>query len=127
MVERGQGQAKIRVVFMFLKGYQQFPGDSVVKNRLPGRDAGSIPGWEGSPGEGNSQSTPLFLPGKSHGQRSLVGYSLWHHRESDTTTTTRATKESSREPVCGAHSCKRLRSGLLEEKRAAARRGLGHP
>ena len=23
------------------------------------------------------QSTPVFLPGKSHGQRSLVGYSLW--------------------------------------------------
>ena len=29
--------------------------------------------------------TPLFLPGKSHGQRSLVGYSPWGHRESDTT------------------------------------------
>ena len=25
-------------------------------------------------------STPIFLPGKSHGQRSLVGYSLWGHR-----------------------------------------------
>ena len=24
--------------------------------------------------------TPVFLPGKSHGQRSLVGYSLWDHR-----------------------------------------------
>ena len=27
--------------------------------------------------------TPIFLPGKSHGQRSLVGYSLWVHKESD--------------------------------------------
>ena len=27
--------------------------------------------------------TPVFLPGKSHGQRSLVGYSAWGHRESD--------------------------------------------
>ena len=26
-----------------------------------------------------------FLPGKSHGQRSLVGYSLWGLKESDTT------------------------------------------
>ena len=26
-------------------------------------------------------STPLFLPGESHGQRSLVGYSPWSHRE----------------------------------------------
>ena len=25
------------------------------------------------------------LPGKSHGQRSLVGYSLWGHKELDTT------------------------------------------
>ena len=27
----------------------------------------------------------ILLPGKSHGQRSLVGYSPWGHRESDTT------------------------------------------
>ena len=31
------------------------------------------------------QPTPVLLPGKSHGQRSLVGYSPWGHRESDTT------------------------------------------
>ena len=31
------------------------------------------------------QPTPVFLPGEFHGQRSLVGYSLWGHRESDTT------------------------------------------
>ena len=31
------------------------------------------------------QPTPVFLPGKSHGQRSLVGYSLLGHKESDTT------------------------------------------
>ena len=29
------------------------------------------------------QSTPILLPGKSHGQRSLVGYSPWGHKESD--------------------------------------------
>ena len=28
---------------------------------------------------------PVFLPGKSHGQRSLVGYSPWGRKESDTT------------------------------------------
>ena len=27
--------------------------------------------------------TPVFLPGKSHGQRRLVGYSPWGHKESD--------------------------------------------
>ena len=31
------------------------------------------------------QSTPVFLPGKVQGQRSLVGYSSWGHKESDTT------------------------------------------
>ena len=30
-------------------------------------------------------STPVFLPGKSHGQRNLVGYSKWGQKESDTT------------------------------------------
>ena len=31
------------------------------------------------------QSTPVLLPGKSHGQRSLVGHSLWGRNELDTT------------------------------------------
>ena len=31
------------------------------------------------------QPTPVLLPGKSHGQRSLVGYSPWGREESDTT------------------------------------------
>ena len=30
------------------------------------------------------QSTPIFLPGKFHGWRSLVGYSPWGCKESDT-------------------------------------------
>ena len=28
---------------------------------------------------------PVFLPGKSHGQRSLVDYCLWGHKELGTT------------------------------------------
>ena len=31
------------------------------------------------------QPTPVLLPGKFHGQRSLVGYSPWGRKESDTT------------------------------------------
>ena len=31
------------------------------------------------------QSTPALLPGKSHGWRSLIGYSPWGCKESDTT------------------------------------------
>ena len=33
----------------------------------------------------DGQPTPLFLPGESYGQRSLVDYSLWGHRESHMT------------------------------------------
>ena len=29
--------------------------------------------------------TPVLFPGKSHGQRSVVGYGLWGRKESDTT------------------------------------------
>ena len=34
-------------------------------------------GWEDSPGEGKWQPTPVFLPGESHGRRSLVGCGPW--------------------------------------------------
>jgi len=37
-------------------------------------DMGSIPGSNRSLGEGNDNLFP-FLPGKSHGQKSLTGYS----------------------------------------------------
>ena len=29
------------------------------------------------------QTNPVFFPGKSHGQKSLVDYSPWGHKESD--------------------------------------------
>ena len=40
--------------------------------------------WE-DPLEKEMQPTPVLLPGKSHGRRSLVGYSPWGGKESDTT------------------------------------------
>ena len=62
------------------------------------RDVGSIPVLGRSPGEGNGtllqysffflhthNATPVFLPGKFHGERSLVGYRPWGYKESDTT------------------------------------------
>ena len=42
------------------------------------------PGWE-DPLEKEMTTTPVFLPGEFHGQRSLVGYSPWSHGELDTT------------------------------------------
>ena len=40
--------------------------------------------WE-DPLEEGMQPTPVFLPGESHGQRSLAGYGPWGHKDSDTT------------------------------------------
>ena len=37
------------------------------------------------PLEKEGQPTPVFLPGKSRGQRGLVGYGPWGHKESDRT------------------------------------------
>ena len=49
------------------------------------RDSGSIPGSGRFPWSRKWELTPVFLPGKFHGQRSIVGYSSWGHKESDTT------------------------------------------
>ena len=48
-------------------------------------DVGLTPGLGRSPGEGNGQPSLVFLPGKSHRQRSLAGYSPWYRKESDMT------------------------------------------
>ena len=40
-------------------------------------DTDVLPGLGRSPGGRNGKPTPVFLPGKNHGQRSLVGYSPW--------------------------------------------------
>ena len=45
-------------------------------------DVSSIPDSGRSP---KQQPTPVFLPGKYHEQRSLMGYSPWGHKESDMT------------------------------------------
>ena len=39
------------------------------------------------PLEESMGTTLVFVPEESHGQRSLVGYSPWGHKESDTDTT----------------------------------------
>ena len=63
----------------------------VVKN--PSTSAGDMrhrfDPWVGKiPWRRAWQPTPVFLPGESHGQRSLAGYSPWGHKESDTTEVT---------------------------------------
>ena len=58
------------------------PGGSGIKN-LPASagEAGSIPGSGIYAGRGKWQATPVFLPGKCHGQRKLEVYSPPGHRK----------------------------------------------
>ena len=49
------------------------------------------------PWRSKRQPTPVFLPGESHGQRSLVGYSLWGCKELNTTTQIAHTWQSNKE------------------------------
>ena len=48
------------------------------------------------------QPTPVFLPGESQGQGSLVGCHLWGHTESDTTEVTQQQQQHSPELGCEA-------------------------
>ena len=77
----------------------------VVKN-LPAntgdvRDTGSIPG---SGKRGAWQSTPVFLPGESHGQRSLAGYWAVVHG---------ITKSRTQLKWLSMHAGRRWRRGIL--------------
>ena len=62
-------QQRIAVMGGVFQGEMQEAGKEVFKKRWRGK-------W---------QPTPVLLPGKSHGQRSLAGYSSWGHKESDMT------------------------------------------
>ena len=65
-----------------------FLSGSVVKKihpqcRRDTGDGGLIPGSGRPPWRRAWQPTPIFLPGKFHGQRTLVGYDPWSHKELD--------------------------------------------
>ena len=54
--------------------------------RMPARWETGFDPWVGKiPWRRQGQPTPVFLPGESHGQRSLVGYSPRGRKESDMT------------------------------------------
>ena len=58
----------------------------VVKMLLPMQETWVRHPWVGRiPWSSKRQPTPVFLPGKFHGQRSLAGYSPWGCRKLDTT------------------------------------------
>ena len=85
--------------------YEGFPGGS------DGKASASNAGDLGSPWVGKIlwrrqwQPTPVLLPGKSHGPRSLVAYSPWGHKESDMTERLRFTSLSKAALCLSKTSC----------------------
>ena len=59
-------------------------GSEVKVSACNAGDLGSIPGL-GRPWRRKWQPIPVFLPRESHGWSSLVGYTPWGRKESDTT------------------------------------------
>ena len=74
-------------LLLLLTVFMGLPGSSVVRNPSANAgDASSIPVSPARcPGEGNGYPTPVFVPGKSHGWRSLLGYSPWAREDPDMT------------------------------------------
>ena len=66
--------------------HRGFPGGSEVKASACKAVRPRFAPWVGKiPWRRKWQSTPVFLPGESHGERSLVGYGPWGCKESDMT------------------------------------------
>ena len=84
-----QNLSRVSDVYTCVKGIVAFPDGSVMKNPPVWQELhemGFDP-WVGKILWRRSwQPTPVFLPGESHGQRSLAGYNPWgHYSEQDTT------------------------------------------
>ena len=83
----GQGRSKKTI----LKRHLGFPGGSVVKKKKSayhcrrGKRLRFDPWVRKISWSTRWQPIPVFLPGKFHGQRILVGYSPWGCKESDMT------------------------------------------
>ena len=83
-----KGDTRSRVFYIYIYIYIGLPSGSVIRNlpeiqetrekRVPslGREDPLRRKW---------QTTSVCLTGKSHGQRSLTGYSLWGRKETDMT------------------------------------------
>ena len=85
-----KNQSTISCISIMLDRLWAFQVVLMVKNLLANagdiRDMGSIPSWVSKiPWRREWQPTPTFLPGELHGQKSLVGYSPWSHKQSDMT------------------------------------------
>ena len=80
------------ILLVFICMYCYLYGSAVRNLPTDAGDAGLIPGPERSPGEGNGNplqfsclENPIEEEEMGYRWRSLVGYSPWGHKESDTT------------------------------------------
>ena len=80
-------EADLRIQLSFVNAdIKDFLGGSDGKSICLHRGRPRFYPWVGKiPWRRNWQPAPVLLPGKSHGWRSLVGYSPWGCKESDTT------------------------------------------
>ena len=75
---------KWQPLLQWRKLFSEFPSQAALVAKNPPasagdrRDRGSIPGLGRSPRDVATRS--VFLPGESHGQRSLLDYSPWGHK-----------------------------------------------
>ena len=77
-------QAPIALTYLFFELFE-FPGGSDSRVCLQCGRPSFYPLVGKIPWRRKWLPTPVFLPGESHGQRSLVGYSPWGCKESDMT------------------------------------------
>ena len=76
---------------MFYSLTQGFPGSASGKEpacQCRGCKRLGFHPWIGKIPWRRHDPTPVFLPGEAHGQRSLVGYIPWGHKESNMTEAT---------------------------------------
>ena len=76
----------LRNIFFSMMVYHRTPLVTQMVKSLPAKQETRVRSLgQEDPLEEAWQPIPVFLPGKSQGQRSLAGYSLWGHKESDMT------------------------------------------
>ena len=71
---------------MVVEGLSRWLGGKESASQCRSYRRGGFDPWAGKiPWRRKRQPSSVFLPGKCHGQKSLVGYSPWGGVESDTT------------------------------------------
>ena len=81
----------VLVFYVYVTHLKGLPDSSVVKNAPAVQETQEMQETQvrslsqKNPLKEEMATTPVFLPGKSHGQRSLACYSPWGHKELDMT------------------------------------------